>query len=316
MSKKYVQINSFTNAKLLNRYLALLSVKVYSPILKFKKGKPYQDIISTSRRYQVQWKNIWNDLKGLINNPLQTTPRVAYSLMAFLFIVLGKHEQAFNVAFVIGAIALDGTVVTGNNNSSISVTVASNSDRMMVLSYATYQGGGPTSATYGSNALTKTVEQVGSYNEKASIWSFVAPTVGTANMVLVGAGDWHGVGIYSLYNVDQNLPTNFSTTGGDSSGTSLALTTGSNNSWVIACIEAEPAITMTTSGATEDWNLTGQSYQHGEGQHILKATAGSQTMTSSLGYGARWNTCNIEIKVVAEAPAASTPLRMMLGMGI
>jgi len=154
---------------------------------------------------------------------------------------------------------------------------------------------------------------VGSYSEQCSIWGLIAPDVGTYNVVMTGEGNWHGIGIYSLYNCSQTLPHNFSAVGGDNNTASLALTTGHDNSWVITCIEAEPAITMTTSGATEDWNLEGASYQHGQGHRIAKASAGSQTMSASLGYGARWNQCNVEVE---EAAAATTVKHFaLLGVG-
>lgn len=119
-------------------------------------------------------------------------------------------------------------------------------------------------------------------------------------------GNWSCVGIYSLYNCDQNLPSNTNTAGGNSGTASVSLTTASNNSWVVACIEAEPAITMTTSGGTEDFNQQGASYQNGEGQHILKATAGSQTMSASLSYGARWNVSVLELKEYVASSAIKT----------
>lgn len=204
-------------------------------------------------------------------------------------------------------VTLDGAVVSFKYpTTSSSFTVNSNSDRMMCVSYGTYQGGSPTGITWNGTALTKIVEQVGSYNEESSIWCLVAPEVGTFTVEVTGMGNWSAVGIYSLYNVDQNLPTNFATNGGESSSESVTLVTESDNSWVIAQLEAEPAIIMTTSGGIEDYNQQGASYQNAEGQHILRATAGSQSMTASLDYSARWNATAVEIKV-ASAGGGATP---------
>jgi hypothetical protein len=191
---------------------------------------------------------------------------------------------------------LDGTVISAENTGTTSMTVGNNANRKLVVSFATYQGGGPSGITFGGVALTKVVEAVGSFNEKCSIWELVAPAVSTANVVVSGAGDYYAYGIYSLYDCDQNLSTNFTSVSGDSNTASLAITTASANSWVITCIESEPDPTMTTSGGTADWEQEGQSFQHGSGQHILKASPGSQTMSASLAYGARWNQCNVEIK--------------------
>lgn len=204
------------------------------------------------------------------------------------------------------AIAQDGLTITSHNVATNALTVASNSNRLLLVSYATYQGGGPSGIMFNGVALTKIVEKVGSFNEKASIWGLLAPDVGTFNVVVSGGSDFYSVGIYSLYNVDQTLPTNFITGGGDSATASLALTTLANESWVITCIESEPDPTMTTSGGTADWEQEGQSYQHGSGQHIVKSTPGSQTMSASLSYGARWNQVNVEVKLITGiSPSAS-----------
>ncbi len=203
------------------------------------------------------------------------------------------------------SVTLDGTVITANNTASLSITVGNNANRMGLVCYSTYQGGGPTGITWGGNAMTKVAERVGSFNEKASVWAIVAPATGATTVTVSGGGNWYGIGAYSLYGVDQNIPTNFTTGGGDSNSASLAITTLADNSWVIGCFEAEPVPTMSTSGGTSDYVLEGQPYQHGHGQHVLKATAGSQTMSASLSYGARWNVVDVEIKAATAAPATT-----------
>ena len=215
------------------------------------------------------------------------------------------------------AITLDGSVTSNAETGTTSITVASNTNRLLIVSYATYQGGGPSGITYNGVALTKIVEQLGSFSEQCSIWGLVAPDTGTNNVVVSGGGSYYAYGIYSLYNCDQNLPSVTSKTGGDSLTASLAITTVTDNSWVITCIESEPVPTMTTSGGTADWSKEGQSFQHGSGQHILKVTAGSQTMSASLSYGARWNQTNIEVKPFAAAatPTINIPTLMLMGVG-
>lgn len=202
------------------------------------------------------------------------------------------------------AIALDGTVasyIRSGSTETKSVVVASNENRLLIVSYATYQGGGPTSMTYNGSSLTKIVEKVGSFSEQCSIWGIIAPDTGTHDLVINGAGNWSSYGIYSLYNCDQTLPSNTATAQSESSTASCALTTVANNSWIITCIESEPDPTMTTTNGVADWEKEGASYQHGSGQHVVKATAGSHTMSASLTYGARWNQANIEVKEVGSA---------------
>ena len=212
------------------------------------------------------------------------------------------------------SIALDGTVVSNEyNNGTQAITIGTNSDRMLIVAYGSYQGAGPSGMTYNGVALTKIVERVGSFSEVSSLWGLVAPATGTNNLVVSGMGDWSAYGAWSLYNVDQTLPTTFSSGGGDSSTASLALTTTVDGAWVITSIEAEPTITMTTSGGANSWTFEGQSFQHAGGHTVVKATAGSQTMSASLGYGARWNMTNVQIKPVATAAATRAKVTILGG---
>ncbi len=203
-------------------------------------------------------------------------------------------------------ITLDGTVITANNTASLSITVASNTNRMGLVCFTTYQGGAPSGVTWGGSAMTKVAEMIGSFGENASVWAILAPTVGSDTVTVTGGADWRGFGAYSLYGVDQNIPSVFTTGGGDSGTASLAITTDTANAWVLGCIESEPVPTMTTSGGTSDYVLEGQSFQHGSAQHIAKAVAGSQTMSASLSYGARWNQVDVQIKPAAGGGGGGT----------
>lgn len=188
------------------------------------------------------------------------------------------------------------TVVTSQTTGTTAITVANKLNRKLVVSFATYQGGGPSGITAGGVAMTKVAEMVGSFNEQCSIWELVNPATGAQNVVLSGVGGYYAIGIYSLFNCKQALSTNVSTTGNNNSTASLSLTTLKNNSMIIACIEPEPVPTMTTSGGVQDWIQTAASYNNAQGQHYIQATAGAKTMSSTLAYGARWNMINVEIE--------------------
>lgn len=192
---------------------------------------------------------------------------------------------------------LDGSVVSDEyNNGTKSIVIGSNENRLLIVGYGSYQGAGPSGMTYNGVALTKIVEQVGSFNEVCSLWGLVAPDTGTHDLVVSGLGNWSAFGAYSLYNCVQSLPTNFNKTTGDSGGFSLALTTLYKNSWIISAIECEPIPTMTTTDGVLDWNFEGDVFQHAQGQHVVKAAAGAHTISGSLSYGARWNMANIEVR--------------------
>lgn len=204
-------------------------------------------------------------------------------------------EQADRLVVLAADISLDGAVITAEGQSTISVQVANNDNRLLILSFAVYQGNSPSGITFNGVAMTKIKEQVGSFNEQCSIWGLIAPAVGTYNLVMTGASNYYAVGIYRLYNCEQSLPTNFNGASGDNNNASLSITTTAANAWIISVLESEPDPTMTTSGGVADWEQEGQSFQHGAGQHYIQAAAGAKTMSWSLAYGARWNQVNVQV---------------------
>lgn len=215
------------------------------------------------------------------------------------------------------AITLDGSVVsTEYPTTTLAITIAANSNRMLIVAYGCYQASGPSGITHNGVAMTRIVEQVGSFGEVCSLWGLVAPATGTNNIVVSGMGNWSAIGAWSLYDVDQNLPTNFTTGGGDSNTASLAITTLNANAWVITAIEAEPTITASTIGAANSWTFEGASYQHAGGHTVSKAVAGSQTMSASLGYGARWNICNVEIKPFGGGGGGGSSTKRLANLGV
>jgi hypothetical protein len=271
-----------------------------------------QDIDYSKSYYSFQWQQFVRDIKSYGGNPFRY-PRVAYAISSLiLFLFLDKQEAV--LPLLIGAITHDSSTASATDTSStFNVTVASNSDRMLIFGLGHYQGDtGIDGATYNSDALTLIKNQEGSFNERASLYGLVAPDTGTNSFVVTGAGGFTGFGVLSAYGCDQNLPTN---THGVSDDTSEPLTTTVDGSWVIAAIGAEPAITMTTASGVEVMNEQGASYQNAEMHYVLKATAGSQTMSYSLSYGARSNMALCELEPASAAASLRRYTLPMMGMG-
>lgn len=280
---------------------AELSVKKFNRyIFKVRETKyTYEQEVEYSHLYfSFQGQQFVRDIKTFIANPLKY-PRLTWAVLSFLlFLLLDKKDSV--IPMLIGAITEDSKTQSATDiASTFNVTVGSNSDRMLILGTGHYQGDSsePT-ATYNTDALTVIKHQEGSYDERASIYGLVAPDTGTNSFVVTGAGAFTGFGVLSAYGCDQNLPTNVH---GVSNDTSEALTTTVDGSWVIAAIGAEPTITMTTTSGVEVMNQQGASYENAEMHYVLKATAGAQTMSFSLSYGARSNMALCEMKPVAAA---------------
>ncbi len=218
-----------------------------------------------------------------------------------------------------GAIALDGAVIEAPQDTATqAMTVNTGSNRLLITSFASYQGGEqPSGVVFNTTeTVTSIVQKTGSYSECSSIWGLIAPTQTTANVVYSDVGAYYVFAIYSLTGCDQTvLPATTATGGAESSTASLSITPTVDNCWIIDALEAEPVPTMTTTDGVNDWVDEGQSYQHGAGSHFVQTTAAAKTMSYSLSYGARWNLCACAVKPAAAA-AASTPLRMLMGMGV
>ena len=259
-----------------------------------------------SKRYEIQWHRIVLDFKNFI----QSGWAIRYTTALFGLVLFIKTGNPLLLIFH-GALTLD-SATESNNTASFNVTVAANSNRIMIMGFGHYQGGGNISAAdYNSDALTVVKDQPGSFGERAALWGLVAPDTGTNTFTITGNDSWTGYGVISVYDADQNLPTN---TAGFSDDQTVELTTTVDNAWVVAAIGAEPAITMTTTSGVEDMNEQGESFQNAEMHHVLKATAGVQTVSYGLAYGARSNIALCELKPAAAA--AATPKNLTtLGVG-
>jgi len=297
-----IKVDSVTNFKLVHRYLGFSTTTKYAHRLSYrragKKYQRYQKIEYIKKTYHIQWKNIWGDIKHIFTT--EWGVRYAYGVLALVLFIKTKNPIFL---FAQGALTLD-SATESNNTTTFNVTVASNSDRMMIMGFGHYQGGNNISgATYNSDALTEVKAQAGSYGERAGLWGLVAPDTGTNSFVISGNDSWSGYGVISVYNVDQTLPDTTGGASGNSNTASASLTTTVDNAWVVAAFGCESIPTMTTSDGAEDMKEQGASYQNAEMHHVAKASAGSQSMSCSLSYGARWNVALCQLK---PAVASST----------
>lgn len=263
-------------------------------------------------KYGFSFHNFFHTLEnafGLPNGVFVYSARYAVfaSLIAFeKTFALGM--PALGGVFFALAITLDGSVVSNNTTDTNSITVASNSNRMLIVTFGTYQGSDPSGITHAGNAMTELVDAIGSFGESSSLWGRVAPATGANNVVVSGASNYRGVSIYSLYDCDQTLPATTTEAGGDSGSSSLSITPPVDNCWIIWSVESEAVPTMTTTSGVSDAVQEGDVYQHCAASHFVQTTAAAKAGTYTYSYGARWNMCACAVKPVASA-AAPIPRR-------
>lgn len=292
-----IRVQSDGSAILLNRYLAYATHRIFNT-----KGSLKENVVIKEWNcYEVQWQNIKADLKSLFTNPFGVAPQIAFSLAAFIFIALGKHNTAIQVAFM-GAITL-GTTGGSMTTSLTTVSTLSTTSKLVIL-LGNHQGSGAFSGcTFDSVAATFVQAASTAFNEREEIWYLDSPGAKTNKTITAsfGGGSGASIGYANLEGTASGAPSNNATANGDSSTASVSITPSSNNSIVIAGNYTEANWSAVGSGETDIFHVQGASYENHMASYNIQATATAETMDFSLGFGARW-----AIVAIAVAPAASS----------
>lgn len=217
-----LRVDASTSASLLNRYLALVRSSFFNTKGAVAENKTP---IRETTTYRIQWENIRADLKGLFTNPFKFAPSIAYSLMAFFFIVQGKHSEAFLVAFG-GAIAHDASSQSSASGEPASITwshTVAGSDRLGVL----FAGGlnNPNLGDWGGNAVTEIITAAPARSSYR-----IAPATGATTLTVDGGNIKVGAAI-SFTGAHQTTPIGATTSEIDvGSPNDMSLTTEANGS--------------------------------------------------------------------------------------
>lgn len=197
-------VDRAVNATLLNRYVAYCEEVQYDTSSKANNHK----VINTKTWYQIQWANIKADILGFLTNPFAPTvaSRIAWSLVAFIFIALRDHEKAHYTAFqapmMFGAIAYDTAGQSSHSGEpttiTVTVTIGSGSDRLVTANYSAL--GGELSATFDGSAMQDIITQ-----SPAEAAYYLNPGTGSKNVVVSG-GNIKTLGVVSFTGVDQTDP--------------------------------------------------------------------------------------------------------------
>ncbi|MBN1393176.1 MAG: hypothetical protein JW947_10290, partial [Sedimentisphaerales bacterium] len=221
-----------------------------------------------------------------------------------------------------------GTVTTNLSSSArtsatFSHTVAAGNDRLLVVSVMVRGNITASSVTYGGTALTRAVSQTSSSSGTTTeIWYIVAPTVGTANVVVTfsASANPSAIAAINVTGADQSSPIGATGKNTATTGTSITMniTTLNDTSLILGAATAYGGNTDPfTPGAniTELWdNATGTSTTSDNGQwggYKNAMTAGAYTFNTTSSASNDWTIAAVEIKKSSAAdlpPAAPTGL--------
>ena len=196
-----------------------------------------------------------------------------------------------------GPITIDGATQTSTGTTgttdSINITVASNTNRIL-LALISQRAGGTSVTSVKEDTTDFTLAQhfdIGLHG-LADIWYLVAPDTGalTIDLVLAGAGSDFGWGVMSLYNVDQSSPIGDTAGQGDNSLGSMpsgTITPTFDGSMIIdvlgALTDDEPVESLTSNfsvtSSANDWTAS---------QYDLTPTISSSNSMSWSGLTGGW----------------------------
>ncbi|WP_333809764.1 beta strand repeat-containing protein, partial [Flavobacterium sp.] len=194
-----------------------------------------------------------------------------------------------------------GTVSTANGGTASSIstsyTVATGTNRLLVVGIGSVPVSPVTSVTFNGVALTKLSQIANATTSKAEIWYLIAPPQVTANVVVNWTGTVEAsVGIANFVNVDQINPFGTVATSTQNVTSPFNYTVASNIGDIIFDVVAKngnsPAVT------------TGQTLIFGSGTNSVKvassyktATAGTTAMSwTSSGSSAAWSGIGVAVK--------------------
>lgn len=206
-------------------------------------------------------------------------------------------------------IASDSQYDSNGNNStrSVSFTVASNTNRVLLVYVAVDDNTAVLSITYNSVSLT----QIGAYgdsNGRIEAWRLVAPATGANTLqVNMNAACYFAFSAVDVYGANQTNPVNVYNGGtkGSVSNFTSSVTTTVNNCLLIDGFNYSGSSRTWTqdSGQTVLWGTNGYGFHAHWGSSESKATAGSE----SMGWTVDFVSYNVAHIIVAVAPAVIDP---------
>lgn len=247
--KNKVLVDRVSQARLLNRYIALVQTWKYDT----SRGIAYNNVVVEEKSFfQIQWKNISADILGLLNNPFATSPRVAYSLLAFFFIFIGNYDKSFEVAFLMGSVAYDADAQTNHSGEPSTITwehtIGSGSDRLININVSGLST--PNDPEWDGNSTTA-INSVGA--TKTSY--YLNPSTGAADCTADGGNIKVG-GSISFEGVDQTDPIGATATeDGSSSPNDMSLTTEEDDSMRVDVLGANRDDSTSPTGSLDSGDL-------------------------------------------------------------
>lgn len=201
------------------------------------------------------------------------------------------------------------SVVAGTSLTNSAFTVASNSNRILIVCGGVEGGTQSISGITwnGVETFTRAAEQ---YNDgRSEIWYLVNPTATTADIVTTwgSSSNARAAGVYSYYNVDQANPIGVTSTASGTGATTTGTITPTSAGSAIVDIQISGAVAAPPITLTAGWTvlLGGVSRSFGSQYDLTPTINASNNMFWSFTTSPNWTWCGIELKT-ASTPTSDT----------
>ena len=224
-----------------------------------------------------------------------------------IFFLAGFIQPVSASSPTVGTITTYDTEGGAITSKTISYTVATGNNTMLVVGAFNLSTSDITGATWNGAAMTALTDyrQGGAFNYTDGRWFYILnPDTGTHDMVLsFGSTGLIKIGMFQLTNAKQGAP-NLDTSASDTSGTTHthSYTTTVANTLVIQMCEHNDVFVSYGAGQTQLWSLTRRvlaSYKE-------QTASGSGSMSETLSGDSYWDSALLAVQYEAP-PAASAP---------
>ena len=234
--------------------------------------------------------------------------------------IRGKSSEKFGTTPATITKDAQNTVTNGSTGgqvttATISMTVANNSNRVLVVASSAYNAQPDiTSVTFNGSENFTELANVFDGNYKVELWFLVNPTATTANVLVnygsSGAGQMT-VGCYSFYNVKQETPTNVVEKDGNSTTTPFtAITPTTTGSMILDVYMNGQGVVASSVNKTLGWSqLAGGVDRYQSSQYNLSPTIGSSDTSLSRVLASATN----GVSAAVEIKAADLPISVSDG---
>ena len=198
---------------------------------------------------------------------------------------------------------------TGATSLTISHTVASQSNRLLIVTISTQ--GTINTVTYNGASMTKlgTTVTCGASACKGELWSLAAPTTGTHNVVITASASTSiQASVAGFYNVDQTTPLGTPATGSGTTATATATVMTTTTQMVVDTVISDGTVDVINNQSQTLVNNVNTSNMNGLSYKAAQSTSTTMSWNVEGATGGNWAIIAVPINAAASSTTTSDTL--------